>query len=44
MGVDPATSPKTVYKGKTYYFMAEQHKKEFEASPEKFIKAAEKKM
>jgi putative intracellular protease/amidase/YHS domain-containing protein len=44
MAVDPATAPKTVYKGKTYYFMAEQHKKQFEAEPEKFIKAAEKKL
>ena len=44
MAVDPATSPKTVYKGKTYYFMAQQHKQQFETAPEKFLKAAEKKM
>ena len=22
MGVDPATAPKSIYKGKTYYFMS----------------------
>ncbi|MFW9786107.1 MAG: YHS domain-containing protein [Candidatus Thorarchaeota archaeon] len=27
---------KSVYKGKTYYFMNEEHKKMFDANPEKF--------
>ncbi len=37
MEVDPATAPKTVYNGKTYYFMTEQHKQQFEASPQTYI-------
>jgi YHS domain-containing protein len=42
MAVDPATAPKSVYKGKTYYFMNDQHKQQFEANPETFLDAAKK--
>jgi YHS domain-containing protein/putative intracellular protease/amidase len=41
MEVDPATSPKSVYKGKTYYFMSEGHKQLFDADPEKYLNAKE---
>ncbi len=27
---------KSVYKGKTYYFMSQQHKEMFDANPEKY--------
>jgi putative intracellular protease/amidase/YHS domain-containing protein len=37
MEVDPATAPKTLYKDKTYYFMNEQHKQQFEASPQTYV-------
>ena len=40
MDVDPATSLKSVYNGKTYYFCSEGHKQEFDESPEKYLKAA----
>jgi putative intracellular protease/amidase/YHS domain-containing protein len=36
MEVDPTTSLKSVYKGKTYYFCQPQHKQQFEADPGKF--------
>jgi transcriptional regulator GlxA family with amidase domain len=36
MDVDPATSPKSVFKGKTYYFCSDDDKKIFEAAPDKF--------
>jgi putative intracellular protease/amidase/YHS domain-containing protein len=39
MEVDPATAPKSVYKGTTYYFMGEDHKRSFDANPEKYLKA-----
>jgi YHS domain-containing protein/putative intracellular protease/amidase len=42
MAVDPASAPKSVYKGKTYYFMSEQHKQQFEAGPEKFVEPSKK--
>jgi transcriptional regulator GlxA family with amidase domain len=42
MEVDPATDPKSVYEGKTYYFCSKDHKETFDAAPGKFIKAAEK--
>jgi YHS domain-containing protein/putative intracellular protease/amidase len=41
MEVDTATSPKSVYKGKTYYFMSEGHKQLFDADPEKYLNAKE---
>ena len=37
MEVDPATAPKSTYKGKTYYFCSEAHKELFDAAPEKFL-------
>jgi transcriptional regulator GlxA family with amidase domain len=37
MDVDPATSPKSLFKGKTYYFCSEDDKKVFESAPEKFV-------
>ncbi|HVH88766.1 MAG TPA: DJ-1/PfpI family protein [Terriglobales bacterium] len=40
MDVDPATSLKSVYNGKTYYFCSEGHKQTFDESPEKYLKAA----
>jgi putative intracellular protease/amidase/YHS domain-containing protein len=38
-GMDPDRSLTSVYKGKTYYFCMREHKKLFDASPEKFIAA-----
>ena len=40
MDVDVATAPKSVYKGKTYYFCMQSHKEMFDAAPEKFISHA----
>ena len=37
MDVDVATAPKSLYKGKTYYFCMQQHKEVFDATPDKFI-------
>ena len=37
MEVDPKTAPKSVYKGKTYYFCSEEHKAQFDAAPEKWL-------
>jgi putative intracellular protease/amidase/YHS domain-containing protein len=42
MQVDPATAPKSVYKGKTYCFMTEEHKQEFDANPESFLEPDKK--
>ena len=42
MAVDPATAPKSVYKGKTYYFMSDQHKQQFEGSPETYLDSSKK--
>ena len=42
MDVDPATSPKSVFKGKTYYFCSEDDKKVFDSAPEKFVGADSK--
>lgn len=42
MEVDPATAPKSVYKGQTYYFMSEDHKKAFDADPEKYLNVKDK--
>src|SRR5437763_5023376 len=36
MDVDPKTSPKSVYKGTTYYFCSDDEKKMFDAAPDKF--------
>src|SRR5437868_12303483 len=43
MDVDPATAPKSVFKGKTYYFCSDDDKKTFDAAPDKFV-AADKKL
>jgi YHS domain-containing protein/putative intracellular protease/amidase len=37
MDIDPKTADKTVYQGQTYYFCMPEHKKQFEASPEKYL-------
>ena len=37
MNVDPATAPKSVYKGKTYYFCSDDDKKTFDAAADKFV-------
>jgi len=42
MDVDPATAPKSVFKGTTYYFCSHDDKKTFDAAPEKFISAEKK--
>jgi YHS domain-containing protein len=39
--VDEKT-PKSIHKGKTYYFCAEGCRKAFDADPEKFVTVAEK--
>src|SRR4026208_1017347 len=39
MDVDPATAPKSVFKGKTYYFCPQDDKKAFDAAPDKFVDA-----
>jgi putative intracellular protease/amidase/YHS domain-containing protein len=36
MEVDPATAPKSVFKGATYYFCSDNDKKTFDAAPDKF--------
>jgi putative intracellular protease/amidase/YHS domain-containing protein len=36
MDVDPATAPKSVFKGTTYYFCSDDDKKTFDAAPDKF--------
>ncbi len=43
MDVDPKTSPKSVYKGKTYLFCSDDHKKQFDANPDVYISAVAKK-
>ena len=40
MDVDPASSPKSGYKEKTYFFCSQDHKAQFDAAPEKFLEAA----
>ncbi|HZP24611.1 MAG TPA: DJ-1/PfpI family protein [Terriglobales bacterium] len=37
MEVDPKTAPKSVYKGKTYYFCSQGHKATFDAAPDKWL-------
>jgi transcriptional regulator GlxA family with amidase domain len=39
MNVNPATAPKSVFKGKTYYFCSSDDKRTFDATPEKFLSA-----
>ena len=40
MDVDKGTSPKSVYKGKTYYFCMDDHKQAFDAAPESYLNPA----
>lgn len=40
MAVDPASAPKSVFRGKSYYFCSQAHKQEFDAAPGKFVDAA----
>ena len=40
MDVAPTTAPKSVFKGKTYYFCSQEDKKTFDATPDKFVDAA----
>lgn len=40
MDVDVATAPKSVSKGKTYYFCMQCHKEQFDAAPAKFVSGA----
>jgi len=42
MDVDPASAPKSAYKGKTYYFCSQEHKERFDAAPAKFTDAIAK--
>jgi YHS domain-containing protein len=42
MEVNPATAPKSVYKGKTYYFCSDADKKQFDATPDKFADVGKK--
>jgi Cu+-exporting ATPase len=42
MMVDPASSPKSDYKGKTYYFCSIDEKKEFDKAPATYIKLEKK--
>jgi transcriptional regulator GlxA family with amidase domain len=37
MDVNPAMSPKSTYRGHTYYFCMDAHKKLFDAGPDRFI-------
>ena len=39
MDVDPKISPKSVFKGTTYYFCSDDDKKTFDAAPDKFVTA-----
>ncbi len=39
MDVDPKIAPKSVFKGKTYYFCSDDDKKTFDAAPDKFVTA-----
>lgn len=42
MDVDPKSSPKSVFNGKTYYFCSDDDKKTFDAAPDKFVTADKK--
>jgi putative intracellular protease/amidase/YHS domain-containing protein len=37
MEVDPKSAPKSIYKGKTYYFCSDGDKSQFEAAPDKYL-------
>jgi putative intracellular protease/amidase/YHS domain-containing protein len=42
MDVDPATAPKSVFKGTIYYFCSGHDKKTFDAAPDSFVSADKK--
>src|SRR5438105_9901227 len=42
MDVDPATAPKSVFKGETYYFCSDNDKETFDATPDKFVNGGKK--
>jgi transcriptional regulator GlxA family with amidase domain len=42
MDVDPASAPKSAFKGKTYYFCSDDDKKTFDTAPDKFADAEKK--
>jgi putative intracellular protease/amidase/YHS domain-containing protein len=42
MDVDSATAPRSVFKGKTYYFCSDDDKRTFDAAPDKFVEADKK--
>jgi transcriptional regulator GlxA family with amidase domain len=42
MEVDPATAPKSVFKGKTYYFCSDDDKAAFDAAPAKWLEPLKK--
>jgi len=42
MDVDPKKSPKSVYKGTTYYFCSDDDKTTFDAAPDKFLEVENK--
>jgi len=44
MDVDPKTDPKSVYKGKTYYFCSDDDKRTFDSDPQKFASATGEKI
>lgn len=39
MDIDPSMSPKSTYRGNTYYFCMDAHKTLFDASPDRFVAA-----
>jgi putative intracellular protease/amidase/YHS domain-containing protein len=43
MDVDLATSPKSVFRNKTYYFCSQDDKETFDAAPDKFVNATGRK-
>ncbi len=42
MDIDPASAPKSVFKGKTYYFCSDDDKKVFDTAPDRFAEANKK--
>lgn len=42
MSVDAATAPKSVYKNTTYYFCSQDHKGQFDSTPDQFVALIEK--
>jgi putative intracellular protease/amidase/YHS domain-containing protein len=42
MDVDPKRAPKSVFKGRTYYFCSDDDKKTFDAAPDKFVNTDKK--